>query len=280
MIEIGKYNDLFILRETSVGLYLGDEKGEDVLLPNKYCPEVGSYDIGDEIRVFVYLDYAERKVATNISPKIKLHEFALLQVAAVEKVGVFMDWGLEKHLLVPYSEQIQNMVLGRWYVVYMDIDFQTERLYATNKFKDILQNDILTVRQGEKVNLLIYKISDLGYNAIINNEHTGLIYESDTTMDLRVGESMIGYIKRIRPDNKIDLSLRPLGYENTNNENEQMILDALEFANGFLPYNDKSNPDDIKSQFDLSKKAFKKAIGGLYRKKIIELVKDGIRLTK
>jgi len=278
VIEIGTYNDLFILRETSVGIYLGDENGEDVLLPNKYCPEPGTYDIGDELRVFVYLDYAERKVATNIEPKILLNEFALLEVAAVEDAGAFMDWGLEKQLLVPYREQRQDMELGRWYIVYMDIDIKTQRLYGTNKFTDILQNDILTVNQGEEVDALVYKVTDLGYNCIINNEHRGLIYEDESERELRVGQRMTAYIKSIRPDNKIDLSLKPLGYENTNSEHEQTIMEALEFANGSLPYHDKSDPEAIKTQFLMSKKSFKKAIGGLYRKKLINISKTGIEL--
>lgn len=279
MIEIGTYNNLLILRETSVGIYLGDDQGEDVLLPNKYCPEPGTYDIGDELRVFVYLDYAERKVATNLEPKIKLNEFALLEVAAVEEAGAFMDWGLEKQLLVPYREQRQKMELGRWYVIYLDIDIKTQRLYGTNKFTDILQNDILTVKQGEEVQVLVYKITDLGYNCIINNEHRGLIYEDESERELRVGQVLTAYIKSIRPDNKIDLSLTPLGYENTNDTNENIVLEALQFADGYLPYHDKSDPEAIRAQFNLSKKAFKKAIGGLYRQRQIAIESDGIRLV-
>lgn len=279
MIEIGKYNELFILRETSVGIYLGDDTGEDVLLPNKYCPEVGSYDIGDTITVFVYLDYDERKVATNLTPQILLNQFALLQVAAVDEIGAFMEWGLEKHLLVPFREQRQKLELDRWYVVYMDLDIKTGRLYGTNKFKDILQNDILTVKLAEEVDVIIYKITDLGYNAIINHEHRGLIYDSECEDPLRVGQTMKAYVKQIRPDNKIDLSLKPLGYENTNDEFEQVIFDALEFAGGHLSYTDKSSPEEIKDQFGMSKKAFKKALGGLYRKKLVVLDPNGIHLN-
>ena len=279
MIQIGKYNKLIILRETSVGLYLGEAGGEDVLMPNKYCPMPGEYEIGEEMEVFVYLDYAERKVATTLVPKIQLFEFALLQVAMVDEVGAFMDIGLEKHLLVPFREQRQKMEEGRWYVIYMDLDGQTDRLFGTNKFKDILQNEILTVKNGEEVDLLIYKITDLGYNAIINNEHRGLIYENETDRDYRVGESLKGWIKTIRPDNKIDLSLKALGYENTNDTFEQQIIDALNFSEGSLPYSDKSSPEDIKAQFDMSKKSFKKAIGGLYRKKLITISEEGIKLV-
>ena len=278
MITIGEYNNLLILRETSVGIYLGDpDTGEDVLLPNKYCPEVGSYDLGDELRVFVYLDYAERVVATNIEPGITLNTFALLQVASVEEVGAFMDWGLEKHLLVPFSEQKVKMEEGRWYIVYLDIDAKTDRLYGTTKFRDILQNDILTVRDGQEVDLTVLKETDLGYNVVVENEHRGLLYKDEVETPLRVGEQLTGYIKRIRPDNKIDITTQPLGYRNTNDANEQLILDKLEDNDGMLPYHDKSDPDDIRKEFGLSKKAFKKAVGGLYKQKQILLVNKGIK---
>ena len=142
MIEIGKYNELRILRHTSVGLYLGDESGEDVLLPNKYCPE--EYELEDKIKVFVYLDYDERKIATNIIPKIHLDEFAFLRVSSVENVGAFMDWGLEKELMVPFSEQRQKMEVDRWYIVYLDIDIETDRLFASNRLDNYIQNLALT----------------------------------------------------------------------------------------------------------------------------------------
>ena len=153
MIEIGRFNELEILRLTSVGLYLGDESGEDILLPNKYCPE--TYEIGDMIEVFVYRDYDERKIATNIIPKIFLHEFALLECVTVSEFGAFLDWGMEKHLMVPFREQRKKLEEGRWYVVYLDIDEKTDRLYASNKLNRFLQNEELTVELNQEVGLVV-----------------------------------------------------------------------------------------------------------------------------
>ena len=278
MIDIGVYNELTILRSTSVGLYLGDEQGEDVLLPNKYCPE--EYEVGDKIDVFVYLDYAERKVATNIDPKIKLHEFALLKTTSVENVGAFMDWGLEKELMVPFKEQRQNMEEGRWYVVYLDIDEKTDRLYATNKIEKRLQNENLTVEQGDEVDLLVYTKSDLGYSLIINNKHKGLVFDNEVFRELNIGDKLKGYVKEIREDNKIDISLSPVGYANYNDVNVNTILDKLHQNDGFIGINDKSSPHEIYDEFGISKKAFKKAVGALYKNRDISIEAKGIRLNK
>ena len=278
MIDIGVYNELTILRSTSVGLYLGDEQGEDVLLPNKYCPE--EYEVGDKIDVFVYLDYAERKVATNIAPKIKLHEFALLKTTSVENVGAFMDWGLEKELMVPFKEQRQNMEQGRWYVVYLDIDEKTDRLYASNKIEKRLQNENLTVEQGDEVDLLVYTKSDLGYSLIINNKHKGLVFDNEVFKELNIGDKLKGYVKEIREDNKIDISLAPVGYSNYNDINANRILDKLNQNDGFIGINDKSSPHEIYDEFGISKKAFKKAAGALYKNRDISIEAKGIRLNK
>ena len=165
-MQIGVYHELEILRETSVGLFLGNDEDEEVLLPNKYVPE--DYEIGDEMNVFVYLDYAEREIATTLTPKILLNEYALLEVSMVTEVGAFMDWGLEKNLLVPFREQRDRMVEGRWYVVRMMNDEQTDRLYATNKVDKHLQNEALTIDEGEEVQIIILRKTDLGYTVIID----------------------------------------------------------------------------------------------------------------
>ena len=277
MIEIGRYNKLRILRETSVGLYLGDENGEDVLLPNKYCPKV--FEIDDEIEVFVYLDYGARKVATNLTPKIQLHEFALLEVAAVDKVGVFLDWGLEKHLLVPFGEQTHKMQLGKSYVVYLDVDEKSNRLYASAKIGDRLQNDILTVAVGDEVELMTYQETDLGFSVIINGMHEGLVFKNEVFKPLNDGDVSKGYIKKVRDNNKVDVSLQPIGYEHSNDQNSDAIYQALTASNGFLPYTDKSAPEDIYRQFGMSKKAFKKAVGNLYKLHKITIEKDGIKVN-
>lgn len=276
MIEIGKYNELTILRSTSVGLYLGDDSDEDVLLPNKYCPE--TYEIADTIKVFVYRDYANRKVATNLTPKIHMHEFALLQVQAVSEVGAFMDWGLEKGLMVPFREQRQKMEEGRWYIVYMDLDEKTDRLYASNKVDRFLQNEEINLEIGEKVDLIILKKTELGYNTIVNNKHKGLLFNSDVFAEINVGDRMTGYIKNIREDNKLDISLQPIGYENFKDANSELIISALNKNKGKLALTDKSSPEEISSKLGISKKAFKKSIGALYKDRKITIDEEGITL--
>lgn len=278
MIAIGQYNDLEILRETSVGLFLGDEEGEDVLLPNKYVPE--HYDIGDQIRVFVYLDYDERKVATTLTPGILLNEFALLEVVDVADVGTFLDWGMEKHLMVPYSEQRVKMEEGRWYVVYLALDEETDRLYASNKLEKWLVNDELTVEEGDEVEILVYRETEIGYSVTVNNQYRGLAYKNEIFKDLRIGDKMTAYVKKIREGNKIDISLHPIGYENFNSKNSEDIYHALEQNRGFLPITDKSDPEVIYHRFHISKKAFKKAIGDLYRQRKITLEDGGIRIAE
>ncbi|MCH2234483.1 MAG: S1-like domain-containing RNA-binding protein [Crocinitomicaceae bacterium] len=278
MIEVGKYNELEILRSTSVGLYLGDEEGNDVLLPNKYCPD--KYELGDKLKVFVYRDHEERKVATDIEPKIFLNQFAFLKVSSVSKIGAFLDWGMEKELLVPFSEQRQKMEEDRWYVVKMLIDKETDRLYATNKTDRHISNENIGVELGEKVELLISRETELGFMAIINHAHEGLLYDSDIYQDLRVGEEVTGYIKKIRDDKKIDLSLQPQGYRNFIDQNTERVFTILQENGGFMPYNDKSDPDDIADEFGLSKKAFKKAIGALYKSRMIIISPKGIEEVK
>ena len=278
MIPIGQHQELIILRHTTVGLFLGDEEGdEDVLLPNKYCPE--KFEIGQRLRVFVYRDYEERKIATNIEPKILMHQFAFLRVTSVSNVGAFMDWGLEKELMVPFREQRQKMEERRWYIVYLDLDEKTDRLYATNKIEKRLQNKNLTVKEGDAVDLLIMQKTDLGFSVIVNQKHEGLIFESDIFTTLNIGEKMKGYVKQVREDNKLDISLQPIGFENFNDPNCELILKSLNAKKGFLPFTDKSTPEEIYAQFNMSKKAFKKAIGTLYKERKIVLTPDGIKLV-
>lgn len=277
MIEIGKINKLSILRETSVGLYLGDDSGEDVLLPHKWRPEY--YEIDDDIEVFVYLDHLERKIATSLTPKIILNEFAFLRVASIETVGAFMDWGMEKDLMVPFSEQKITMEKGRWYVVYMDLDEETDRLYATSKLDKYLDNTDLDVKEQEEVDILVMRETEIGYSVIINNKYHGLVYRSDLYKELNVGERKKAFVKKIRDDNKIDISLQPIGYIQFNDANTELIMQALNKKDGFIPLTDKSSPDEISVYLGISKKAFKKAIGALYKQRKIAIEKGGIRIV-
>ncbi|WP_296147465.1 S1-like domain-containing RNA-binding protein [uncultured Flavobacterium sp.] len=277
MIEIGKYNTLTIDRDTQVGLFLTDGK-DDVLLPNKYVPKV--FEIGQEITVFVYLDHEERPVATTLEPYVLLNEFALLRVNYINNVGAFMDWGMEKDILVPFKEQARPMEKGKRYLVYLYIDEKTNRLVASSKTNQFLNNENITVEVGEEVDLIVSHITDLGINVIINEQHKGLVYKDEVYDDrIRTGDRTRGFIKTIRPDGKIDVSLQKLGFENIE-PNAEKILDELRANRGFLRLNDNSHPEDIKTVLKMSKKTFKKAVGTLYKQKLIEIKEDGIYLVK
>lgn len=276
MIEIGKYNTLKIARETKVGLYLTDGK-TDILLPNKYVPS--AYNINDEIEVFVYLDHEERPVATTLEPYIFLNEFGWLRVNYTNKFGAFLDWGMEKDLFVPFKEQARPMEKGKRYLVYMYKDDKTNRLVASSKTNQFLDNKEITVQKGEEVDLIISHITEVGINVIINEKHKGLLYKNEVYEDLRTGDRIIGYIKNIRPDGKIDVSRQPFGLERID-ASGQIILDELKASRGFLRLNDDSNPEDIKTVLKMSKKTFKKAIGTLYKQKLIEIKEDGIYLVE
>ncbi|MBC5862914.1 CvfB family protein [Flavobacterium turcicum] len=283
MIEIGKYNTLTILRDTQVGLFLGnpelDPEGiHDVLLPNKYVPKV--FEIGEELIVFVYLDHEQRPVATTLEPYILLNEFALLRVNYTNQVGAFMDWGMEKDILVPFKEQARPMEKGKRYLVYLYLDQKTNRLVASSKLNQFLKNENLTVEKGEEVDLIVSHITELGINVIINEKYKGLMYKDEVYDDaIRTGDRMRGYIKSIRPDNKIDVSLQIQGYQSIE-PNAEKILDELRASRGFLRLTDNSHPEDIKTVLKMSKKTFKKAIGALYREQRIEIKEDGIYLIK
>ena len=276
MIEIGRYNKLRILSQNTIGLLLGDKSGESVLLPKKYCPE--SYELDDEIKIFVYLDNKGNKIATNVIPKILFNEFALLKVTAVTDVGVFMDWGMEKELFVPFREQTQKMEEGRWYIVYLDLDKKTDRLYASSRIERHLQNEVLTVVGNEKVHLLVMQKTDLGFSVIINNAHKGLVFKNEIFKKLNIGDKLNGFVKKIHEDNKIDISIQPIGYTNFIDKNTELVYKALLKNNGFLAVTDKSSPDEISRQFGMSKKAFKKSLGALYKQRKIKLLPDGIEL--
>lgn len=274
MIEIGKYNTLTILRDTKVGLFLGNGTN-DVLLPNKYVPK--EFQIGDSLTVFVYLDHEERPVATTLKPYVKLNEFAHLKVNYINEFGAFLNWGMEKDLFVPFREQARPMQEGKRYLVYCFMDEKTKRLVASSKTQQFLDKEEANYANGEEVNLIISHISDAGVNVIINEKHRGLAYANEVYDDIKPGLRMKGYIKQVRPDGKLDVSLRKLGVEAIE-PSAQIILDELKANKGFLRLNDNSHPEDIKTVLKMSKKTFKKAIGTLYKQKQIEIKDDGIYL--
>ncbi len=276
IMKIGEYNTLKIDRSTSVGLYLTDGN-EDVLLPNKYVP--AKIDMDEEITVFVYLDQQERKVATTLEPKIYLNEFALLKVNYINNVGAFLDWGLEKDLFVPFREQARKMQEGKRYVVYMYLDEKSGRLVASSKLNQFLDNENVTVAEGDEVDLIVTHITEAGINVIISEKHKGLMYKNEVFEDLRTGDRIVGYIKKVRDDGKIDVSRRPLGVANLE-QSAQEVLDYLKHNQGFIPLTDKSDPEEIKSVLEMSKKSFKKGIGILYKERKVDLRPDGVYLLK
>lgn len=277
MLTLGVHHNLIIDRDTEPGLFLTDTEGNEVLLPNKYKPE--QFDIGDEIRVFVYLDHQERPVATTLEPYVKLDEFAYLKCAEVSSIGAFMDWGLEKHLFVPFKEQIIKMRKGEWYLVFCYLDEETDRLVASSKTNSFLDNTELTVKPFDEVDLIISNKTELGYNVIINELHQGLLYNDDIFQKIQTGDKMKGYIKKTRTDNKIDVTLQRPGYRSIE-PNAKELLAILEIKGGFLPLTDKSDPQKIQDLVNMSKKSFKRAVGNLFKQKQVTIEEDGIYLKE
>jgi predicted RNA-binding protein (virulence factor B family) len=277
MIRIGKTNTLTILRDTTVGMYLGDNENQAVLLPKKYI--LPDFKINDEVEVFVYKDSEDRMIATTLKPFAEVDQFAYLEVTSVSKVGAFMDWGLEKDLFVPFKEQKHKMMEGYSYVVYVYLDELSERIVASGKINKFIGNDVLTVEQGQEVDLLVYNETDLGFTCIINGRHKGLIYHNDIFTDLKIGDQVTGYIKLIRENNLVDLSLQKPGFKHVLSSTEK-IMEYLTSHNGYLELTDKSSPDLIERRFDMSKSTFKKSIGILYRQRKVTIHDDGVRLVQ
>lgn len=277
MIHIGEQNTLTILRETDNGFYLIDKEENEVLLPNAYIKE--GWAIGDEVSVFVFTDSEDRLTATTVVPKIKLDDFALLKVNEVNNIGAFLDWGLPKDLFVPFKEQKTKMKEDKHYVVTMYLDYESERLVASSKIDSFLEFEEINLKEGQEVEVIVYERTPLGFNCIVNKLYKGLIYENEVFRNLNIGEHTTGYIKTVREDNKIDVSLQKVGYV-AQDENQEKILNILKGDAGYIGLTDKSKPEEIYEELKMSKKAFKKAIGGLYKQKLVWLKKDGIYLTK
>jgi hypothetical protein len=276
MILPGRYNTLKVVKFVDFGVYLDGEEMGEILLPARYVPE--ECEVGQDLEVFIYLDSEDRIIATTEKPYAQVGEFAMLRVNAVNNIGAFLDWGLMKDLLVPFREQKMNMVEGRSYLVYVYVDPDSKRIAASAKLEKFLDNVIPEYKVGEEVSLIVESDSDLGYNAIINHLHRGILYHDELPGPLRKGQQLKAYIKKVRDDKKIDLSLYRPGYEQVDGIS-QSILDRLKEAGGFLPFTDKSDAAQIFDQFAISKKVFKKAIGALYRQRLILLEEKGIRLA-
>jgi predicted RNA-binding protein (virulence factor B family) len=276
MLEIGKYHILRVLRLTRVGGYLGDREGNEVLLPVKYTPE--GTEVGDALSVFVYRDGEERLVATTLEPKILLHHFACLRVNSVSKFGAFLDWGLEKDLLVPFREQPRHMEEGKSYVVYLYQDEASGRLVASANVRRYLEPAGSGVRPGDEVSVMAWEASPLGMKVIVNQRYQGLVFQSALFGTFSIGETRPGFVYKVREDGKLDISLKKPGHAAIGTEAE-LLLEKLKTQNGFLALTDHSSPEEISRQLGMSKKSFKKAVGLLYKNRQVRLEKDGVYLT-
>jgi uncharacterized protein len=274
MIEVGNYNRLVVQRIKDAGAFLDDGK-EGILLPKRFVPR--GTKVGDELTVFVYHDSEDRLIATTQHPKAVVGDIAFLKVAGNSSHGSFLDWGLMKDLFVPRSKQISPMRLGGEYLVHLYIDAPTGRIAASQYIEHLLNNDELTVKEKEEVDLIIYRETELGWAVIINNKHLGLLYANEVFQPLQVGDKVRGFIKQIREDGKIDVAIGKVGYNKVEDEAGK-ILRLLEENNGYLPYHDKSEPEAIYHFFGMSKKVFKMTVGKLYKERKIELTKTGMKL--
>jgi len=276
LMENGKVNKLKIARVEDQGYYLIDDKGEEVLLPAENID--GSLKEGEEIEVFVYKD--KSLIVSSKLPYVQMEQFENLKVTQVNELGALVDWGLDKDLLVPFDEQISEMKEGQSYVVFVFEDEETGLLRGSQRVDEFVFFDEVDVKRGDEVDLLLHRESDLGVNVIVNNLFKGLIFKSDLHKKVKMGDRTKGYVKQVREDGKIDILLEPLGYKESVVSNTQTVLNVLKAHKNFIPLNDKSDPNDIKRILGLSKKAFKRAVGHLYKQKLIDIRQDGIYLVK
>jgi predicted RNA-binding protein (virulence factor B family) len=276
MVRIGKPSTLEVVKFTDQGAYLDGGPYGEILLPNRYVPEGCKEE--DEIEVFIFFDSEDRIVASTIFPKVMVDEFGYLNVVAVTSFGAFLDWGLPKDLFVPFREQAVKMEKDKSYLVYVYVDHTTGRIVASSKINKYLDKEEIDFVEGDEVKLIISNKTDLGYNAIINGKHLGIIYSNEIFKPVKTGDRVNGFIKKIREDGKVDLSLEKQGYEKVDPVSAE-ILEKLKVSNNFLPYSDKTDPEVIKSELGISKKTFKKAIGLLYKNKQITIEEEGIRLA-
>ncbi len=276
MVLVGEYNTLKVVKEVDFGLYLDGGKDE-ILLPKRYVPE--GLKPGDEITVFVYHDNEGRLIATTDKPFAAVGEMAMLEVADVSPHGAFLKWGIMKDVFIPVAYMEHRMRKGERRLVILVIDAQTGRVTATEKIDQFLTNLDLSVKEGEEVDLLIFQKTDIGYKVIINSKHTGVLHYNEVFKDLDTGDKLRGYIKKIRPGNKIDVSPGVKGYGRVMSE-EDRLLEVIRNNNGYIPYNDKSDPESIYTFLGMSKKTFKMILGALYKKRLIEFTQTGTKLVE
>lgn len=275
-LELGKFNQLEVVKEVDFGMYLdGGEEGE-ILLPTRYVPE--GCEVGDMLNVFLYLDIDERMIATTLTPLVQVGQFACLEVAWVNEFGAFLNWGLMKDLFVPFREQKMKMLIGNKYVVHAHLDEESYRIVASAKVERYLSKEIAEYAPSEEVEILIWQKTDLGFKAIIDNKYAGLLYDNEIFRDLHTGMQLKAYVKQVREDGKIDLILDKPGFEKID-DFSKTLLDYIKEQGGRISLTDKSPADDIYDVFGVSKKTFKKGVGDLYKKRLILLQENGIALV-
>lgn len=275
MVRVGKINQLPVLREVDFGVYLDGGESGDILLPKREVPP--KTKVGNTLSVFIYFDSSDKIIASTKIPKTQIGEFASLKVVDVNKTGAFLDWGLAKDLLVPFREQKFPLKQGQYYTVYTYFDNVSNRIVASTKLDRFVETLNTDFEMGQTVQLLIVGRTDLGYKVIVNHSHWAIVYKDEVFKPLRIGSSVKGYIKNIRPDGKIDATLREPGKQHLD-ATSQEILDKLQAHGGWLKITDKTAPAVIYDVFGVSKKVFKRSLGGLYKKRLIRIERDGIRL--
>jgi predicted RNA-binding protein (virulence factor B family) len=276
IIKLGDYNKLNVVKKVDFGLYLDGGKAGEILLPSRYVPE--GTEIGDELNVFIYLDQEERVIATTEQPLAKVGDFAYLEVKWVNEYGAFLGWGLMKDLFCPFREQKKKMEIGESYIVYVHIDEESYRIVASAKVDKFLSNDGCPLQSGEEADLLVWQKTELGFKVIINNRYSGLVYRDQVFQNLHTGDRLKGFIQNIRPDGKIDVSLQKTGRQQTLDFSDT-LLDYIRAHGGYCPFGDKSDAQDIYREFNVSKKVFKKAVGDLYKQRLITIESDGLHLV-
>ena len=275
-VKVGEFNLMRVDRKVDFGFYMDDGE-EGILLPNRFAPS--GLQVGDTISVFIYHDSDNRLIATTQEPFAIVGDIAALKVVSVTRQGAFLDWGLMKDLFVPVSQQLSTMRIGGKYLVKLYIDAQTGRVAATEKIDKQISNDHLTVKEGDKVKVQVYRESELGYVVFVNGLHQGLVYKNEVFTHLHIGQYIDeAFVKKIREGNKLDIGIGKQGVEKLTDD-QASIIRLLKMHNGFLPYHDKSSPDDIYAFFGMSKKAFKMSVGILYKAKLITIEEEGIRLV-
>lgn len=278
MAVIGRMNSLQVVKHTDFGLYLDGGADGEILLPKRYIPKDTPSEVEDWLNVFVYLDSEDKLIATTEKPKVQVGEFASLKVVDINRVGLFLDWGLPKDLLLPHSEEKRPLQIGDYCVVHVFVDKRSRRITATARLDRYLDKVPAAYRSGEEVDLLVVEPTDMGFKAIINGKHWGLIHKNEVIGFMRAGIRQPGFIKELRSDGKISLSLQPVGQQAADGLSEQ-ILSRLRDSGGVLELSDKSSPERISAMFRVSKGNFKKAIGGLYKQGLIHIHEDRIELV-